>query len=219
MCLSSRLSWQSSVAAHARLSGFRTIPVSGERQGSSVRCVVGLHPTYIPFQQWYIVTMATSHTELSSGTATVLIADDEPSVRAAIRAVLKPLSLDCLEAADGFEAMDLLETRHPDLLIVDYAMPGWDGLEILRHLRRDPSLTKTKVIFISGYADLKMFYELTSSHMVHGVLEKPCDPRKLLWQVRMLLRIRRDAPTERGTDEPRHPLFEWGRMLGNSTHR
>jgi CheY-like chemotaxis protein len=146
----------------------------------------------------------------------VLIADDEASVRASIKTILDPYPIDCVEAEDGLAAMELLETYRPHLLIVDYAMPGWDGVEVVRHLRGGDEDTRTKVIFISGYATLTVFDELIASRLVDGVLAKPFDARMLTYQVKMLLSVRDTGRSEPGgRHDPQHRVLDWGRMLGD----
>jgi DNA-binding NtrC family response regulator len=63
---------------------------------------------------------------------TVLIADDEPAARYALKRALARLDCELLEAADGTEALAVLRERHPDLVFLDLTMPGLDGLGVLR---------------------------------------------------------------------------------------
>lgn len=69
--------------------------------------------------------------------STILIADDEARIRRLVSDFLKRDGHTILEAADGTEAMQLLENRHAglDLAILDVMMPGMDGFEVLRELR------------------------------------------------------------------------------------
>src|SRR5436853_5286805 len=61
---------------------------------------------------------------------TILIVDDEPSIRLLFRSALQALPARILEADNGLEAMSLIEQEKPDLVVTDYAMPDWDGLEV-----------------------------------------------------------------------------------------
>ena len=80
----------------------------------------------------------------------ILVAEDDPEARELLLLLLEGGEYSLLEAADGMEALDLLRTEQPDLLITDIVMPGgMNGLELAEFLRRTrPSL---KVIFTSGY--------------------------------------------------------------------
>ena len=69
--------------------------------------------------------------------STILIADDEARIRRLVSDFLKRDGHSIVEAADGREALQILENRHPglDLAILDVMMPGMDGFEVLRELR------------------------------------------------------------------------------------
>jgi PAS domain S-box-containing protein len=83
--------------------------------------------------------------------AKVLVVDDDPDVRRVLTDMLDVLGYAVSEAADGPSGLEALAAQGPDLLIVDFAMPGMNGAEVARaaHARR-PSLP---VVFASGYSD------------------------------------------------------------------
>jgi CheY-like chemotaxis protein len=83
--------------------------------------------------------------------ATVLVVDDDPDVRRFIADTLDSLGYTVLEAENGFAGLAALERSSPDLLLVDFAMPGMNGAEMARAaLDKSPGL---KVVFASGYSD------------------------------------------------------------------
>jgi DNA-binding NarL/FixJ family response regulator len=87
------------------------------------------------------------------GTITIGLADDHHVVRQGLRALLQAepdLSI-VGEAADGREALSMVERLKPDVLIVDVMMPGLNGLEVTRHLKEASS--KTRVIVLSMYTN------------------------------------------------------------------
>jgi DNA-binding response OmpR family regulator len=65
----------------------------------------------------------------------VLVVDDHPRVLRLIEADLKLLGYDVLTTTSGEEALELVKTRKPDIMILDIIMPGTDGLEVLKQLR------------------------------------------------------------------------------------
>ena len=67
----------------------------------------------------------------------VLVVDDEAPMRKYITTNLKIRGYDVLTAADGTEALKVIDERPVDLLILDIMMPGPDGLEVLARVRRD----------------------------------------------------------------------------------
>ena len=69
-------------------------------------------------------------------TATILVCDDDPSLRELVRAVLGP-RYRFVEAADGVEAFTLAREIRPDLIVLDVMLPGLSGIEVLEALRLD----------------------------------------------------------------------------------
>jgi CheY-like chemotaxis protein len=80
----------------------------------------------------------------------ILVVEDEPLIRKTIREVLQTIGgYEVDEAADGVNALELLQSRHFDLIITDLVMPRMDGLKLLEHVRSmSPQLP---VIFMTGY--------------------------------------------------------------------
>ena len=86
---------------------------------------------------------------------TVLVADDHPIVRRSVRGLIEQdssLSLSVVgEASDAAEALSLLDSLQPDILLLDIALPGKSGIEVLRELRAKGS--NTKVIILTMHQD------------------------------------------------------------------
>jgi two-component system alkaline phosphatase synthesis response regulator PhoP len=82
----------------------------------------------------------------------LLIADDEPSVRALVRVTLEGDADTILEAADGVEALETARGEHPRLVLLDIMMPRLDGLEVCRTLKGDPATTDIVVVMLSAQA-------------------------------------------------------------------
>lgn len=81
----------------------------------------------------------------------ILTVDDDEDIRATIRQALELLSYGVIEAESGAAALRLLESHRPELAILDFVMPGMDGVELAALIHeRDPALP---IIFASGYAD------------------------------------------------------------------
>ena len=121
--------------------------------------------------------------------AKVLIVDDEPQMRALVRAALEKLPVVIVEAADGKEAMNLIETEQPDLLLSDYQMPNWDGLTLCHQLRRRTDLKPIKTILITGALMPADLLAAVNHKMVDAALAKPLDVKELLQLVKLLLAL------------------------------
>lgn len=82
---------------------------------------------------------------------TVLVVDDDPTIRDGLVAILETQAdlLPVGEAADGLEAVQLAHNLHPDVVLIDVAMPQMDGLEATRLIKQDAP--NTRVIVLTVY--------------------------------------------------------------------
>jgi CheY-like chemotaxis protein len=128
-----------------------------------------------------------------SSAATILICDDEPNLRELMRVSLEPDSPEpdyrFAEAADGDEAIELIERLGPDLVLLDVMMPGTSGLAVLERLRGDPDLADLPVVVVSAFAtdaDRLAAFDAGATEFV----KKPFDPAELRSIVEELLASR-----------------------------
>jgi CheY-like chemotaxis protein len=121
--------------------------------------------------------------------AKVLIVDDDPAMRLLVRAALERLPLELVEAADGKEAMRLIETEQPDLVLSDYQMPNCDGLTLCHQLRRRTDLKPIKTVLITGAITPDDLVEAVDRKMVDAALAKPLDVKELQQLVKRLLAL------------------------------
>jgi DNA-binding response OmpR family regulator len=85
--------------------------------------------------------------------ATIVLADDEPELRAIYSTYLRAEGHEVYEAADGLEAVALVAERKPALLILDVWMPNLNGFEVLERLRDLPASARLKVVMMSNLGD------------------------------------------------------------------
>jgi phosphate regulon transcriptional regulator PhoB len=119
--------------------------------------------------------------------ATVLVVDDEKDLVDLVKYHLEKEGLKCLEARDGETALQLAKERIPDLVVLDLMLPGLDGLEICRKLRKDPKTSSIAIIMLTAKAeevDRIVGLEMgADDYMV-----KPFSPRELVARVKAVLR-------------------------------
>ncbi len=103
------------------------------------------------------------------GSATVLVIDDDPDVRRFLIDSLDSLGFRTIEAEDGPPGLAALDECEPDLLLVDFAMPGMTGAEVARAARiKFPGLP---IVFASGYADTAAIEDVAGEGAT--ILRKP----------------------------------------------
>ena len=121
-----------------------------------------------------------------SGPPRILIVEDEPLSAAALRAPLVRKGYQVDTANNGDEALDLLRTTTPDLIILDVMMPGMNGFEVCRRVRQDPRNSGVRVVFMTAKAGAEDIVRgrKAGSDMY---LVKPVLPARLLGLVEMLL--------------------------------
>ena len=83
---------------------------------------------------------------------TILIADDESSLRLLVSATIRSARYRVLEAADGDEAWALIRQHRPAVALLDVQMPGRTGLDLARMIRGDPDLAGMRVILLTAKA-------------------------------------------------------------------
>ena len=119
--------------------------------------------------------------------ARILVIDDDESVRKAIRRVLEPLGHEVLEADDGAVGLTLVATKGADLVITDIFMPGQDGIETVRRMRKEFPGVKMLVMSggdSTGRMDLRRDAVLLGAA---GSLRKPFERDELVQAVRGVL--------------------------------
>ncbi len=121
------------------------------------------------------------------GDQSVLIVDDDPSIRSMLGFIFDDEGFDVREAADGQDAIESLEQDPPDAMVLDLMMPRVDGHGVLR-ARRDRSLASdTRIVILtakSDPADAVWCWQLGADEYVN----KPVDPEVLLREVQLLLK-------------------------------
>ncbi|GEM_PF-4307229 len=115
----------------------------------------------------------------------VLIVDDEPLV-VRLLSLTMPSTYETIQARNGSEAIALAEQCSPDVVLLDYDMPGMNGLEVLRRMKKCETGKKARVIMVSGNMD-DAHRDLAMSLGADGYFAKPFSPLALLQRVTDLL--------------------------------
>ena len=117
----------------------------------------------------------------------VLVVDDEASIREMLRLALEIANFECLEAADIQEAYGLITDESPDMVLLDWMLPGGSGIELLRRLKKEEATQALPVIMLTAKAH--------EDNVVQGLevgaddyITKPFAPKELIARMKAILR-------------------------------
>lgn len=114
----------------------------------------------------------------------ILIADDEQLMRQLVIDFLKPEGYEILEASDGKEALNIYDKEHPDLILLDVMMPGYDGWTVCREIRRESTVPIMMLTAKGEEIDQLFAYDLGADEYI----TKPFSPKILVAKIKALLR-------------------------------
>ena len=141
----------------------------------------------------------------------ILIVDDEAPIREMIAVALEMAGYECLEADNSKDAHALIVDRKPDLILLDWMLPGTSGLELARRLKRDELTDAIPIIMLTAKGD--------EDNKVQGLetgaddyITKPFSPRELVSRLKAVLR-------RTGHMESDGPLEVNGLILDPISHR
>lgn len=117
---------------------------------------------------------------------TILVAENEATNRHLMEQILRFAGYTTLAATNGREALELLQTRHTDLILVDISMPVLDGFAMLALLREQPAHASLPVVAVTAHATLEDRQRALNAGFTE-YLTKPFRPRDLLRMVEQLL--------------------------------
>ncbi len=119
--------------------------------------------------------------------APILIVDDSPVNLKLVRVLLEAENYDVRTAGDADEALALLETFRPRLILMDLQLPGIDGLALTRKLKADPKTRDIAIVAVTAYA-MKGDSEKARDAGCDGYITKPIDTRALPVAIEKFLR-------------------------------
>ena len=118
----------------------------------------------------------------------ILVVDDNLDAREMYCMYLRHEGFDCIEAADGGEALRLARERRPVVVLMDATMPGVDGWQAIEQLRAEPELDGMAVVMLTAHA-FEEHRRRAAEVGADAFLAKPVLPDDLARQIRELLRL------------------------------
>jgi len=122
-----------------------------------------------------------------SGNTHILIVDDERAIREMISLALTKEGFACTEAANAHEAEKLIHEEAPDIVLLDWMMPGLSGIDFVRRLRNDEKTRSLPVIMLTAKTEEKDKIQGLDTG-ADDYLAKPFSTRELIARIRALLR-------------------------------
>ncbi|HEY7883811.1 MAG TPA: phosphate regulon transcriptional regulator PhoB [Cellvibrionaceae bacterium] len=142
---------------------------------------------------------------------TILIVDDESAIRDMLRVALEMAEYRCLEAGNAGDAHALIVDEKPDLILLDWMMPGTSGIELARRLKRDEVTAAIPIIMLTAKGE--------EDNKIQGLevgaddyITKPFSPRELVARLKAVLR-------RTGPDAVSEPIIVQGLCLDPASHR
>lgn len=151
----------------------------------------------------------------------ILVVEDERGVRELLAMTLEGAGHRVTAVSDAHKASEQLAQSPPDLLLLDWMLPGMSGLELARRLRRDPALARLPVIMLTARDEEDAKVQGLESG-VDDYITKPFSTRELLARINAVMRRTTDIDDTDGVlrldcglmlDEPRHRVSANGREI------
>lgn len=117
----------------------------------------------------------------------ILVVDDDPAIREMVTLVLMQGGFEVIEAASALEARQTIRSRTPDLILLDWMLPGQSGYEFARSLRRDPSRKEIPIIMLTA-RDQEGDKVAALDAGADDYVAKPFSVSELLARIRAVLR-------------------------------
>ncbi len=119
---------------------------------------------------------------------TILIVDDEVTILKSLRGILSDEGFEILTASNGYEGLKIIDEESPDIVLLDIWMPGMDGIETLREIKRTNSFLQ--VVIISGHGTIETAVKATKLG-AYDFIEKPLSIEKVIVTINNALNFRR----------------------------
>lgn len=117
----------------------------------------------------------------------ILTADDSASIRNMVKFTLKTAGYDCLEAADGKQALELVKKNKIDMIITDLNMPNMNGIELIKETRKTPGYRFIPIVMLTTESEQSKKMEGKKAGAT-GWIVKPFNQQQLLAVVKKVLK-------------------------------
>jgi CheY-like chemotaxis protein len=116
----------------------------------------------------------------------VMVVDDDEQILVLVEILLRRQGYSVLKAPSPFAALDLLSSNNPDLILLDYMMPGMNGVELCAHIRTSLGLSKVPIVMLSA-VDTEEFIRVSGEAGANGQIPKAEMHRRLVQEINNFL--------------------------------
>ena len=138
---------------------------------------------------------------------TLLLADDSVTIQRVIELTFADEDIKVIAVSDGDQAIARIEAAPPDIVLADIGMPGKNGYEVARFVKRSPKLAKIPVLLLTGAFE-PVDQARAAEAGCDGILAKPFEPQLVIARVKELLGSAPARPAERAAAAPGPPPSE-----------
>lgn len=112
----------------------------------------------------------------------VMVVDDDEQILVLVEILLRRQGYTVLKAPSPYVALDILSTTPPDLILLDYMMPGMNGVELCAHIRTNLGMTKVPIVMLSA-VDTEEFIRISTEAGANGQIPKAEMHRRLVQEM------------------------------------
>jgi CheY-like chemotaxis protein len=127
----------------------------------------------------------------------ILVIDDSKVIRTRVKDMLPAGNFEVIEAKNGLEGFNLINTEHPNLIMLDFLLPKMSGWEVYQEIQKRPELKAIPLVLMSGRKE-EVTEKLTEPFEFFSFIEKPFDQKQLIGAIK-------DA-MEKARKQPRPPI-------------
>lgn len=126
--------------------------------------------------------------EVDLSTASILLVDDNPQNLELMQAYLEELPCEIRTAVDGVEAVEMIDRKRPDLVVLDVMMPRMSGFEVCQKIKSQPATREVVVIMVTALNEVSDF-ERAVDCGTNDFITKPVNKLEMVTRVRSLLEL------------------------------
>lgn len=124
----------------------------------------------------------------------ILVIDDSKVIRMRVRDMLPQGNFEVIEAKDGLEGFNLIESERPNLIMLDFLLPKMSGWEVFQSVQKNPELKAIPLVLMSGRKE-EVLEKITEPFEYFAFVEKPFEQRELVAAIKeAMVKAKKHAP-------------------------